>query len=352
MKFNTFCAANSGDGFISFFDSILDERTRQVYYIKGGPGCGKSTLMKELAAVTDHAELIHCSGDPHSLDGVILPMQKTVIIDATTPHSHEPTYPGVGGCIVDLGIGWDRLKLNKEAVIKLIDTKKNIYSDCYSLLKGAKELYKGVFLPLQRALDVNKIKGIADKILRQYALWGRQENPAKVRHRFLSAITSEGYITYNETFDRLSKNIILLEDRWMLSNVLLQYIHQYLSENGIDHIACHHPLLGKEVLHHLIIPSVELSLVSNDGIFPLDLAEEKIARKIVLQSFLDKAYINDHKVKLTFIKRLLRSILDTATEKLADSKELHMKLEAEYAKGIDFTRIDTIKEILKNNIFG
>lgn len=352
MKFKTFCASNSGDGFVSFFNTILNEKDRQIYYIKGGPGCGKSTLMKELAKITDHAELIHCSSDPKSLDGVILPAQNAVIIDATAPHSHEPSYPGVGGNIVDLGVGWDFHKLDKKAIVNLTDAKKNAYKECYSLLKGAKELHRGVFLPLERKLDIVKIKNIADKILRQYALWGKKERTAKIQSRFLSAITSEGYITYNDTFDQLSKNIILLEDRWMLSNLFLQYIHKYLTENGVDHIACYHPLLGKETLHHLIIPSADLSLVSKDGIFPLDLPEEKIARKIVLQGFLDIDYANDHKVKMAFIKRILRSILDTATEKLTDAKEFHMKLESEYAKAIDFRRIDAIKEILKNNLFG
>ena len=157
MKFKTFCAANSGDGFISFFDTLLDEKNRNIYYIKGGPGCGKSTLMKQIAEKAEDAEMIYCSGDPASLDGVVLPKEKAVIIDATAPHSHEPRYPGIGGNLIDLGIGWDPQKMNKARIIELSDRKKTIYNECYSLLKSAKSIHAGVFGTLTKNTSLNKI---------------------------------------------------------------------------------------------------------------------------------------------------------------------------------------------------
>lgn len=352
VKFNTFCAANSGDGFISFFNSLTDEKKQQVYYIKGGPGCGKSTLLKQIAAKTDHAELIHCSGDPASLDGVVLPAQKAVIIDATAPHSHEPIYPGVGGNIVDLGICWEPQRLNKSAIILLSDSKKAVYKSCYALLKSAKHLHQGVFAPLINHLSSAKLQNAADKLLRQNALWEKSGHVPHVQKRFLSGISPDGRVTFNETICNLGKNVIILEDRWMLGHAFLQYLKQRLTENGIDHIACYHPLLGENTLQHLIVPSVDLSVVTKDGMFPLSIPEENVVRKIVLQGMLDKNYLNDHKNKLAFIKRLERELLDLATEKLQQAREIHMKIEQEYAKGIDFSKADDVKEKLNNNLFG
>ncbi len=352
MKFKTFCAANSGDGFISLFDSLLDEKKQQVYYIKGGPGCGKSTLLKQLAAQTDHAELIHCSGDPESLDGIVLPQKKAVIIDATAPHSYEPIYPGVGGNIIDLGICWRPEKLDKATIIQLSDGKKALYKSCYSLLKSAKQIHQGVFLPLMNRLSTAKLQSIADKLLRQNALWERLERTPRIGKRFLSAISPDGRITYNDTFCALGKNIILLEDRWMLGHSFLHYLERRLTENGIDHMICCHPLLGENVIQHLIIPRAELSIVTRDGMFPIDIPEEHIVRKIVLQGMLDKDYLNENKNKLAFIKRIQRELLDLATEKLHEARALHLKAEQEYAKGIDFSAADGIKEKLINNLFG
>ena len=73
-----FVGANSPQGFYSLYDQLLPPETANaIYIIKGGPGCGKSTLMRQVAAQAtqagETAEYILCSGDPDSLDGVVLP---------------------------------------------------------------------------------------------------------------------------------------------------------------------------------------------------------------------------------------------------------------------------------------
>ncbi len=351
MKYKTFCAANSGDGFISLFDTLLDEKKHRIYYIKGGPGSGKSTLLKQIAERSDSAELIHCSGDPTSLDGVVLPEQNAVILDATAPHSYEPQYPGVGGNIIDLGEGWEPEKLDKKTIIKLSDQKKELYKNCYALLKSAKNIHKGVFTPLKKQLSIHKVHSAADKILRQNALWENFNRNPIIHERFLSGISPDGRVTYCNTFCSLGKNIIILEDRWMVGHTFLSYLDRRLTENGIDHINCFHPLLGKETLQHMIIPSAELSIVSRDGLFPLELPEENILRKISLQGMMDKEYLEENKNKLAFIKRLEREILNLAIVKLNEARALHMKIEQEYAKGTDFAATAGLKEKLMNKLF-
>ena len=73
-----FLGANSPQGFYSLYDQLIcPEQARAIYILKGGPGCGKSTLMRRVGALAEQAgvpvEYIICSGDPASLDGVILP---------------------------------------------------------------------------------------------------------------------------------------------------------------------------------------------------------------------------------------------------------------------------------------
>ncbi len=351
MKFKTFCAANSGNGFISVFDTLLDEKNNRIYYIKGGPGSGKSTFMKRIAEKAENAELIHCSGDPQSLDGVVLPDQKAVIIDATAPHSFEPKYPGVGGNLIDLGEGWIYEKLDKRAIIALTEQKKFIYKNCYALLKSAKSIHEGVFVPLTKYIPHQKIHTVIDKILRQYALWENQCRTPKISERFLSAITPDGCTTYSKTFEILGENIILLEDRWMISHTFLSYLDQRLTNNGIDHINAYHPLLGKGYLNHIIIPSVKLSIATLDGIFPIDISEDSIVRKIKLQGMVDKQHLEANKNKLTFIKKIERELIHLAIDKLDEARRIHLKLEEEYAKGTDFSATEALKEKLINNLF-
>ena len=40
-------------------------------------------------------EYILCSGDPDSLDALLLPQLGVALVDGTAPHVVEPKYPGV-----------------------------------------------------------------------------------------------------------------------------------------------------------------------------------------------------------------------------------------------------------------
>ena len=57
--------------------------------IVGPNGCGKSTLMRRIAALAEEAgepvEYILCSGDPASLDAVVLPKKQIALVDGTAP---------------------------------------------------------------------------------------------------------------------------------------------------------------------------------------------------------------------------------------------------------------------------
>lgn len=97
-----FLGANSPAGFYSLYDQLIDPaEAAGVYILKGGPGCGKSTLMRLVAAQAEErglkVEYIPCSGDPDSLDAVIFPERKAAIVDGTAPHGWrtKPQNPAV-----------------------------------------------------------------------------------------------------------------------------------------------------------------------------------------------------------------------------------------------------------------
>lgn len=90
-----FAGANSGDGFQNLFSEIVDlEDTYDLMVLKGGPGVGKATFMREIGRSMEEAgtpvEYLWCSGDPDSLDGVVLPELRCAVVDGTSPHGTAP----------------------------------------------------------------------------------------------------------------------------------------------------------------------------------------------------------------------------------------------------------------------
>ena len=77
-KIQYFLGANAPAGFYSLYDQLIDrEEAEELFILKGGPGCGKSSLMRRVGQAMDEhgleVEYIDCSGDPDSLDAVVIP---------------------------------------------------------------------------------------------------------------------------------------------------------------------------------------------------------------------------------------------------------------------------------------
>ena len=90
-----FLGGNTPSGFYSLYHQLSDPaRMRALYIIKGGPGSGKSTLMRRVERHVQAAgletEQVLCSGDPDSLDAVMIPGLRAALVDGTAPQGVVP----------------------------------------------------------------------------------------------------------------------------------------------------------------------------------------------------------------------------------------------------------------------
>ena len=86
-----YLGANSPAGFYSLYDQLIDPaQAADILILKGGPGCGKSSLMRKVGAAMEGqglaVEYIQCSGDPDSLDAVVFPALTPAIVAGTARH--------------------------------------------------------------------------------------------------------------------------------------------------------------------------------------------------------------------------------------------------------------------------
>lgn len=85
-----FPGGNTSSGFYSLHDNIIDINRNMLYILKGMPGGGKSSMMREIGdkALKEgySVEMHHCPSDPTSIDGVVINELKVAVIDGTLPH--------------------------------------------------------------------------------------------------------------------------------------------------------------------------------------------------------------------------------------------------------------------------
>ena len=202
---NVFPGGNTCHGFYSFYDYVVPPDARLKIILKGGPGVGKSTLMKqlgqELLDIGHSLEFHWCSSDSDSLDALVLPEQEIAILDGTAPHVVEPRYPGVVDEIVNLGDFWnaDRLREYKTEIMGITALNSQYFALAYSRLREAKVIYDewaSYYEPTTSHTDVNQvIYELIEKIWQQ-ANHRENKNHCRPRHLFASAITPQGVVTH------------------------------------------------------------------------------------------------------------------------------------------------------------
>jgi len=145
-----FMGANTGDGFVHFFNEIADMwGLKKLYILKGGSGVGKNTFIKKFAGLYEGHDviLIYCSADINSLDGAIIEDLGIGMVDGTAPHIIDHKYPGLCEEIIDLAPFIDGAKLKRKGVTreqidKCMAAGKQCYANVTKELKTAKEYHR------------------------------------------------------------------------------------------------------------------------------------------------------------------------------------------------------------------
>mgnify|MGYP003299421817 CR=1 FL=1 len=208
-KIGYFAAANGYDGFRSYFGEIFNpENYTRLYVLKGGPGTGKSSLMRSVYSrfceSCNHAEVIHCSSDPDSLDGVILQNGNVCIavIDGTAPHERDTVYPGAVDEIINLGSSWDTrwLEAKREDIFALNQEKREAYKAAYTYLSSAGQAKREIDKIKNSRFDYKSAKETAKTLAESI----KKSNFGSVTTRLISAFGKSGKVrldTINEISD-------------------------------------------------------------------------------------------------------------------------------------------------------
>ena len=337
-----FLGANSKNGFSSLYDRFTDPAAGDfLWIIKGGPGCGKSTFMKQIGAAAEAAgqrvEYIHCSGDPDSLDAVRLPERRIAYVDGTAPHVIEPRYPGASELYLDLGsfIDAGALESALPEITELMQSYKADYAAAYTHLSAAATLlpknYPGIFGEAEAEKIEKKLAGLASRELRGGS--GKKE-----QRRFISGWTCQGRRTLEQTLSALCPRLYTLDNELGLGNAYLSRLAAMARERGNSIIVCPDPL-EPEKTECVLFPDRGLGFIAVERSAPLSL---RPYRHLRLDALTLPTLSPETRTALRQRRRESAMLLDAAVGMLASAKAKHDALELLYRPHVDFEGVSTL----------
>jgi len=294
---------------------------------------GKNTFMREIGRAMEQAgtavEYLWCSGDPDSLDGVVLPELRCAVADGTSPHVIEPRYPAAVDRYVDLGRFYDLTAAKSAAAEAKTYTRayQAAYASAYRCLKAARQVELDAVTAVRGGFDAQRaerrIRGIIQRELRR-----RGAERGKTIRRFLGSITHKGNVWRFDSVDSLCKRVYEFADSWELAGAAMTQLHRAAVEKGWDVIACMAPE-EPDRIEHLLIPGLELAFVTSRpgmeyGKCPY--------RRVRMDAMADAG----GKGKLRFQSRMASLLREEGIESLKEAKAQHDRLEAVYNPYVDF----------------
>ena len=341
-----FLGANAPQGFVSRFDQLCRQDWR-CFILKGAPGLGKSTLMRQAAALLqdrcENIEYILCSSDPHSLDAVLFHDLKIAIADGTSPHVIEPMFPGVCERVVQLSdcLDDDSLFQLRDEIIPLYLSGMHTGEQASRYLSAAAALLGDTYRIALECTDAAKIARFAQRVAsREFKRTGDRKGTE--HFRFLSAFTGEGCVTLDHTARLLAERIYFLEDDWGASSRLLLYHLRTLAlDAGYDVITCQSPLYPDDRMEHLFIPQLSLGFMSVHFGHRPALEPYKVVNA---RRFTDQSAIKLRKKRISFNRKAALQMLEQATLLLFEGMENHRCIEGYYASALDYEHLDQLAD--------
>ncbi|MGI6649806.1 MAG: PRK06851 family protein [Bacillota bacterium] len=346
---NVYPGGNTVRGFFSLYDSAL-QNLQRLYILKGGPGTGKSTLIRQVGlAMVDRGydtEFLHCSSDNRSLDGVIVPAIGVGIVDGTAPHIIDPKYPGAVDQIINLGECWheEYLQEHRKEIVDITTQISGHFSQAYKILKKAKEIEEEWEGLVAEAMDFSRLDQQTESLLAEVF-----ELSPPVRHLFAGALTPEGTVNYIENLtEDCTRRIILRGQPGSGKSTIISKVAQIAQQRGFG-IEVFHCAFDPDSLDMVIIPYLKTAVL--DGSPPHVIEASRPGDRIIdLMEFAAESVLEERKVALAEKKLEFEEAISAAVAEINRAKKAHDQLEAIYIEAMDYDELDAVREQVLNKV--
>lgn len=341
-----FACGNTAKGFQNLFASNL-QNLEKIFILKGGPGNGKSSLMKRIGKTFEEdnvVEYIHCSSDADSLDGVIVRALGFAIIDGTAPHVLEPSVPGCIEQYVNIGSAWNTRKLKPYTVeiMKLQDEIAANYPRAYNAFARGIKVHDEWEAVYMKQMDFDKANELTETLIKDILKDHYFQKESRVYHRFFGAATWEGSVDFVENIIEPMKNRYFIKGRpGSGKSTMLKKLMVHAEMKGLD-VEVYHCGFDPNSLDMILLPEIDTVIFDSTApheYFPYrddDVVVDMY--KELIKPDTDEIY----EEQLKDIKERYQACIQEGVSYLKKAKELHDQLEKYYIKATEFRVVDVL----------
>lgn len=336
-------------GFYTDFADVISKDGYYTYILKGGPGTGKSTLMKKISEKFENSNksLYRCSSDINSLDAVLIEDKRIIVVDGTSPHTFDPVYPGVSQEIINLGRFWDKEYLLKhgKTISHLADENQKYHKSTRCYIEAIAAINSDIYKLAENSLDKNKLSAYIGRFVKKILPKSNPEEKGSIKYCQLSAFTTEKYMTLPVKGEY--SGYFIKDDLFAGGDFFLKNLADILTDKGYEVIISRCHMLNNKTYEHLICR--QLGLVFTTGNF-LNLYVPKGENIINFSRFYSKEKLALKKQRITFNKNAVTELSNEAALCLKTALEIHDELEKYYINSIDFTALNEFTENFINSL--
>lgn len=353
-----FPGANSCRGFYSFYDQIVPPQVKNKVILKGGPGTGKSTILKklgeDLGARQIDLEYHWCSSDNDSLDGIVAGTRQVCVLDGTAPHVVDPRFPGGVDRIINLGEYWDAamLREQRDNIQHLTDHISLCFSRAYNRLAESRLALEEWISYIQEASDRQAVKRNILALTEDFVA-GHTGSAQAPRHLFAGAISPGGIVAKVESLlEPIFTMIAVKGSPGSGCGELMQYATARLEMSGVYAEIFHCPFdPGK--IDMILLPEHQAALVDFSALiidYNSAWPTRKFKRFLDFDQFLDQSVLDSRAKGIYESRERFEAGVRAAIGLIKNAKDNHDELESYYIPAMDFARIEEARQELLQDL--
>ena len=339
-----FAGANTASGFLGDYSAIADEKKlERVYIIKGGPGTGKSTLMRRCAELAEmhgfSAVRYLCGSDPDSLDCVVLD-GRIAVLDGTAPHIRDMAYPGAASELIDVSRFWNSslLEEKREELITFSGRKSDCYASAYRWLAAVQLLEKEKNICSEAVFLREKAEACVDRFIRK---WKRPSAKKGAVHPVRThALTMKGAVSVGWN----AADHYTVADSFGCAGLFMELLAEKLTGAGYNLQIARLP--APDCIAGIYLEDVDAAVTVGEA----QNAEHVINMTRFTSAEIPKGMRGEYRLTA----KIQQSCLDEALRYLSKAAEQHFALEQIYVRAMNFDNLgqytDTILSDLEKRL--